>query len=165
MSHDQQTSDRLTLTVAAIAERQGRFLLVEERIRGRLVINQPAGHVERGETIATAVVRETLEESAHHFAPEAIIGVYRYRGSGSGETFLRVAFSGSVDSQLTDRVLDRGIERVLWLSQAQLVAQRHRLRSPMVLRCIEDYVAGQRFDPRLFADLDLPGLAGHAAVI
>ena len=106
------------LTVAAVVERNGRFMLVEERVSGRLVLNQPAGHVEPGETLAEAVVREALEETAWAFVPEAIVGVYLWGREGGQNPFLRVAFSGRCVAHDSQRKLDDGIERVLWLQPA-----------------------------------------------
>jgi 8-oxo-dGTP pyrophosphatase MutT (NUDIX family) len=132
------------VTVAAIIERDGRFLLVEEHIATKLVLNQPAGHLEDGESLLDAVVRETLEESAWHFAPQSLVGIYLWKQPESGKSFLRVAVAGAVTSHEPQRRLDRGIERTLWLPRDQIVAKSARLRSPMVLRCIDDYLAGSR---------------------
>jgi 8-oxo-dGTP pyrophosphatase MutT (NUDIX family) len=136
---------RPDLTVAAIVERDGEFLLVEERVGTRMVFNQPAGHVERGEQLVTAVVRETLEETAWHFKPEALVGVYFWEQPDRQRTFMRFAFAGHVTDHDSNRRLDRGIERAVWMSHGDIVARTARLRSPMVMRCIDDYLAGQRF--------------------
>jgi 8-oxo-dGTP pyrophosphatase MutT (NUDIX family) len=143
---------RPDLTVAAIVERDGEFLLVEERVANRLVFNQPAGHVERGEQLATAVVRETLEETAWHFTPEALVGVYFWEQPDKQRTFMRFAFSGQVTGHDPHRRLDRGIERAVWLSHNDVISRTTRLRSPMVLRCIEDYLAGSRYPLDLVRD-------------
>jgi len=132
------------VTVAALAERQGRFLLVEERIARRLVFNQPAGHVERGETLLQAVARETREETAWRFTSEAFLGAYLWKHPGTGRASLRFAFIGSVTDHDALQPLDHGILRTHWLTRAQLLAYQPRLRSPLVLRCIDDYLAGQR---------------------
>jgi 8-oxo-dGTP pyrophosphatase MutT (NUDIX family) len=132
------------VTVAAIVERAGRFLMVEERISGRLVFNQPAGHLEDRETLIEAAVRETREETAWRFAPEALVGTYLWRNPDNERTFLRFAFCGSVDDHKPDQPLDTGIVRAVWLSHDQLLAQPGRLRSPLVLKCLEDYLAGAR---------------------
>lgn len=136
---------RPDLTVAAIVERDGRFLLVEERIGQQLVFNQPAGHVERGEQLVEAVIREALEETAWTFQPQHLVGVYFWDQPEKQRSFMRFAFAGTVTEHHPRRRLDRGIERALWLSHEQIRAQTPRLRSPMVLRCIEDYIAGRRY--------------------
>lgn len=143
---------RPDLTVAAVIQRDGEFLLVEERVGTRLVFNQPAGHVERGEQLIAAVVRETLEETAWHFKPESLVGVYFWEQPDKQRTFMRFAFAGHVTDHDSTRRLDRGIERAVWMSYEDIVARTSRLRSPMVLRCIEDYLSGQRFPMELIKD-------------
>ncbi len=132
------------ITVAAIAESDGRFLVVEERIDRRLVFNQPAGHVEHGETLLQAVVREVREETAWRFEPRALIGVYLWRPPTSDRSYMRFAFAGTVCDHDADQPLDRGIVRTHWLSRAELLEREPRLRSPLVMRCIEDYLGGAR---------------------
>ena len=132
------------VTVAAVTEIDGRFLVVEERASGRVVVNQPAGHLEDGETFLDAVIRETLEETAWRFRPEALLGVYVWRPEHQHRTFLRVAFTGIVDDHDPARPLDRGILRTRWLTRAQLDDPRVRLRSPLVTQCVDDYLAGTR---------------------
>jgi 8-oxo-dGTP pyrophosphatase MutT (NUDIX family) len=132
------------ITVAAITEDDGRFLVVEELINQRLVFNQPAGHVEAGESLVTAVVREVREETAWRFEPESLIGVYLWRSPESGVTSMRFAFSGTVDDHQVAQPLDHGIIGTHWLSAADLRKREKRLRSPLVLRCIEDYLDGRR---------------------
>jgi len=133
------------VTVAAIVERGGRFLLVEEDTdRGRL-FNQPAGHLDPDETLLQAVVRETLEETACVFEPAALLGVYQYRQRDSDVTYLRFAFTGEVTAQQEGRALDHGIVRAVWLTPDEIRALAGRHRSPLVVRCIEDYLAGQRY--------------------
>ena len=156
---------RPELTVAAVVERNGRFMFVEERAGGRLVLNQPAGHVEDGESLATAVIRETLEETAWTFQPEATVGVYLWGRDAGRNPFLRVAFAGRCLAHDRQRRLDDGIERVLWLSRAELVARRPQLRSPMVLRAVDDYLRGIRYPIDLFQDLAVEQLVSRAAVI
>jgi 8-oxo-dGTP pyrophosphatase MutT (NUDIX family) len=131
------------VTVAAVIERSGRFLLVEERIRGRLVLNQPAGHLEDGEELLDAVMRETLEETAWQFTPTALLGIYQWR-SPRGHTTLRFAFTGSVQGYDADRPLDPPIVTTHWLAPEEIAQRSARLRTPLVLRCIEDYLAGRR---------------------
>jgi 8-oxo-dGTP pyrophosphatase MutT (NUDIX family) len=132
------------VTVAAIVEVDGRFLMVEERIGSRLVLNQPAGHLEDRETLLDAVIRETREETAWRLRPDALVGTYLWRNPSDGRSFLRFAFCGRVDDHQPDQPLDRGIVRTLWTSHEQLLAQSQRLRSPLVLRCLQDYLLGKR---------------------
>ena len=143
------------ITVAAITESDGRFLVVEERINQRLVFNQPAGHVEHGESLLKAVVREVREETAWRFVPASLVGVYLWRSPASGVTTMRFAFCGSVDDHQAAQPLDHGIVRTHWLSRADLQEREQRLRSPLVLRCIEDYLGGKRHPLDSVAHLDL----------
>jgi 8-oxo-dGTP pyrophosphatase MutT (NUDIX family) len=131
------------VTVAAIVERDDRFLLVEERIRGRLVFNQPAGHLEDGESLIEAVMRETLEETAWTFSPSALVGVYLWR-SPRGQTTLRFAFTGSVSAFDAARTLDPPVQATHWLTRQEIIQRREQLRSVLVTRCIDDYLAGGR---------------------
>lgn len=131
------------VTVAAVAERDGRFLFVEEETRDGLRINQPAGHLDPGESLVEAVVRETLEETAYRFAPASLLGVYVWRAD-SGVTYTRFAFCGRVGEPEAGRALDAGIVRALWLSADELRACRATHRSPLVMRCVEDYQRGRR---------------------
>lgn len=137
-----------SVTVAAVIEQGGRYLLVEEHTAEGLRLNNPAGHLDPGESPQQAVVREALEETARHFSPTHVVGVYlaRFQRPAQDEdiTYLRLAFCGSVDEPLPGRALDTGVVRTLWLSPDEIRAQVHRLRSPLVLRCIEDHLAGQR---------------------
>ena len=143
---------RPDLTVASIVERDGQFLLVEERVGTRLVFNQPAGHVERGERFIDAAVRETLEETAWTFVPEALVGIYLWEQPERHRSFLRVTFCGHVTHFDPDRRLDRGIERAVWLDRASIVERTARLRSPMVIRCIDDYLEGRRYPVELLSE-------------
>ncbi|WJF89820.1 NUDIX hydrolase [Paraburkholderia bonniea] len=136
------------VTVAAIIERDGRFLFVEEHTADGLRLNQPAGHLEPGETLLDAVVRETLEETAQPFTPQALVGVYMThveRRGRDGATYLRFTYCGSCDAPLPGHTLDSGIVRTLWLSADELRACPQRHRNPLVLRCLDDYLAGRRF--------------------
>ena len=135
----------IDVTVAAIIERGGKFLMVEERAAGGLVLNQPAGHLEQGESLLAAVTREALEETGHRFDPEHIVGFYLWRSEDADTTYLRVAFCGDFEPSADVAALDDGIVAVHWLSRAQLVQRSRQLRSPMVLRCIDDYLAGRRY--------------------
>src|SRR5215218_6348041 len=130
-----------SVTVAAVIERDARFLLVEEKIDGRLVLNQPAGHLDPGETIVHACRREVLEETAHHFEPQALIGVYRWIYPPKDVTFLRFCFSGRVLGLEAGRRLDKGIVAAPWLTRAELEARNSEHRSPLVAKCVADFVA------------------------
>ena len=120
-------------------------MLVEERAGGRAVFNQPAGHLEVGETLIEAVVRETLEETGYGFEPAEVLGLYHWYNELDDTTFLRVAFCGTAQAPTTTPELDPVIIATHWLTREQVLAQQNRLRSPMVLRCIDDYRNGTRF--------------------
>jgi 8-oxo-dGTP pyrophosphatase MutT (NUDIX family) len=135
----------IDVTVAAIIERDGRFLMVEERAGGNLVLNQPAGHLEQGESLLSAVIRETLEETGHRFEPEYLVGFYLWRSEDAGTTYLRVAFCGPAEPSADVAALDDAIVAIHWLSRAQLLSRARQLRSPMVLRCLDDYLVGNRY--------------------
>jgi 8-oxo-dGTP pyrophosphatase MutT (NUDIX family) len=143
------------VTVAAVVERAGKFLLIEERIDGRLVLNQPAGHVEPGETLLEAVVRETFEESAWRFRPQHLLGAYRWTNTRRQRATLRFAFCGEVSEHHPLQRLDVGIVRALWLDRAAVVRRAHAHRTPLVMRCIEDYLFGKRLPLAAVADFDL----------
>lgn len=132
------------VTVAAVLERGGRFLVVEEQTHDGLRFNQPAGHVEPGESLLEGAVRETLEETAHVFVPEFLVGVYQWTVPGSDLTYLRFAFGGHDGGEQHGRALDEGIVRALWLTPDELRACRERHRSPLVMQCVEDWIAGRR---------------------
>ena len=144
------------VTVAAVIERDGLFLLVEEHTSAGLRLNNPAGHLDPDESLVQACVRETLEETAFHFEPQALVGIYltgpalspgqdvQPRGE-RGITYLRFAFRGTLGAFNPERVLDKGIVRTLWLSPREIRASRDRHRSPVLLRCVEDHLAGCSF--------------------
>ena len=136
---------RPSVTVAAVIERGGRFLFVEEEADGRRVLNQPAGHLDPGESLLQAVVRETLEETAHRIIPTALLGVYRWRYDKEDVTFLRFAFLGRVDGVEAGRRLDKEIIAALWLTPGELAARRAEHRSPLVQQCVDDFLAGRSF--------------------
>jgi 8-oxo-dGTP pyrophosphatase MutT (NUDIX family) len=138
-------------TVAAVIERGGRFLLVEERIDGRLVLNQPAGHLDPGESLVAACRREVLEETAHRFEPGALVGIYRWHYAPQDVTFLRFCFSGKVLSADPAGKLDREIVRLHWLTPQELRARQADHRSPLVQQCVEDFLAGRNFPLEMFS--------------
>lgn len=133
------------VTVAAVVERDGKFLVVEEETDDGVRFNQPAGHLDAGESLIAACARETLEETAWHFAPSALIGIYQWPRPAGDITYLRFAFSGELGGHEAGRALDTGILRVLWLTPAELDATRDRHRSPLVMQCVADYLAGRHF--------------------
>ena len=146
-----------SVTVAAIIEREGRFLLVEEHTAEGLKLNNPAGHLDPGESPAEGCAREALEETTHPFRPTALVGIYLSRlqreipGSAEVEdiTYLRFAFCGELGAAQSHLALDEGIVRTLWLTPEEIRASTDRHRSPLVLRCMEDYLRGQRFPMEL----------------
>jgi 8-oxo-dGTP pyrophosphatase MutT (NUDIX family) len=138
------------VTVAAVIERQGKFLLVEERIAGRLVLNQPAGHLDPGESLVAACRREVMEETAHEFEPTALVGIYRWRYPEKDVTFLRFCFKGNIGSPLA-RPLDKEIVRLHWLTAAELKARTAQHRSPLVQTCVDDFLAGRDFPLAVFS--------------
>ena len=152
------------ITVAAVTETDGRFLVVEERINRRLVINQPAGHVEAGETLLEAIAREVREETAWLFTASELVGVYLWRHPDTGRTTKRFAFTGSVSDHRGGQQLDEGVVATHWLSHAELKGREPELRSPLVLRCVEDYLAGRRQPLAAVAALDLGSALAVAAV-
>jgi len=135
------------VTVAAIVEREGQYLMVEERPDDRTVYNQPAGHLERGESLLDAVRREVREETAWAFEAEGLVGVYLYPhpDPARGITYLRFCFHGRVHDHRPGQALDAGILQAPWLTREELLERRTQLRSPLVLECIEDYLAGRRY--------------------
>jgi 8-oxo-dGTP pyrophosphatase MutT (NUDIX family) len=136
---------RPSVTVAAVIERGGKFLFVEEMANGRRVLNQPAGHLDPGESLVQAVAREVLEETAHRFTPTAVLGIYRWIYDKEDVTFLRFAFLGRVDEVEAGRELDKEIIAAVWLTPAELAARRAEHRSPLVQQCVDDFVAGRSF--------------------
>jgi 8-oxo-dGTP pyrophosphatase MutT (NUDIX family) len=139
-----------SVTVAAVIERDGRFLLVEERIDSRLVLNQPAGHLDPGESLADACRREVMEETAHHFQPTGLVGIYRWTIPAKETTFLRFCFRGNVGA-IEDRPLDREIVRLHWLTREEIREKSARHRSPMVQKCVDDFLAGKNFALEVFS--------------
>ena len=140
------------VTVAAIIHKDGKFLLVEETVNGERVINQPAGHLENNESFIDAVIRETLEETRFEFKPLFITGIYRWIHD-NGETYVRVCFAGDVIKEHTELKLDTGIESAIWLTEDE-VKKHTRLRSVLVGKSIEDFLAGQNYPLGLIQDID-----------
>lgn len=133
------------VTVAAIACKDGKFLLVEEIADERTVFNQPAGHLEEGESLLDAIKREVLEETRWHFQPEKLIGIYLYPNPLLGITYLRFCFAGACTEEDPERSLDAGILRTVWMTREELEGNRDKMRSPMVIQCIEDYLSGSSY--------------------
>ncbi len=142
------------VTVAAIVERQGRFLMVEEHTGDGIRLNQPAGHLEAGESLLQAVIRETREETAQDFRPRHLVGVYRWQVPPDGVTYLRFCFAGDSGGEIPSQAVDPEIIAVHWLSLEQLRARHAELRSPLVLRCVDDWYAGKRHPLELLRDLE-----------
>ena len=134
--------------MAAVIERGGRFLLVEEETADGIRLNQPAGHLDPGESLLAAAARETLEETAFAFTPMQLIGVYLWRAEqagGDAATYLRFAFCGELGAHDPGRALDDGILRALWLTREEIAARAAQHRSPLVQRCVDDYLRGDRY--------------------
>lgn len=147
------------VTVAAVVEHEGRFLLVEEETPDGLRFNQPAGHLEQGESLLDAAIREALEETAHHFCPTALVGIYRWKVPECDTTYLRFAFTGYIGGVDAERRLDEGIVQAVWLDTETIRSQTDRHRSPLVWQCIADYQAGKRYPLDLLTDYaDLDGM-------
>jgi len=133
------------VTVAAIVQRDDRFLLVEEQIGDQRMLNQPAGHLEEGETLLDAVVRETLEETGWHFAPRALLGIYRWLSRTNQSTYLRFAFTGDLLHHDPERPLDPPVMRTLWMTSSEIAQTTSRHRSPQVQSCVSDFLSGVRY--------------------
>lgn len=133
------------VTVAAVIEQDSRFLLIEEHTAQGILFNQPAGHWEPDETLAEAAARETLEESAYEIEPASLLGIYRWHSPTADTTYLRFAFSGDIVGYHPERPLDEGIIRAVWMTPDEIRATQARHRSPLVLRCVEDHLAGKRY--------------------
>ena len=150
------------VTVAAVIEQDGKFLLIEEQTSDGLLFNQPAGHLEANESLLAAVVRETMEESAYAFEPQYLIGIYRWHSPASdpstslktGTTYLRFAFSGKILAHYPERPLDEGILRTTWMTTEEIRDTQPRHRSPLVLRCVEDFLVGRRYPLDILSHYD-----------
>lgn len=127
------------VTVAAIAHHDGKYLMVEENIRGKLMLNQPAGHLESREPLLDAVIRETLEETAWHCTPQHLVGIYQWYAADTRRQFLRFCFAVELLDHEPNRPLDHGIKQAIWMTKDDIYAQQHRLRSPMITRSIESF--------------------------
>jgi len=142
------------VTVAAVIECDGKFLLVEEETERGVRCNQPAGHLEPNESLVTAVIRETLEETAYHFRPRALVGVYQWHSTNNDTTYLRFAFSGDITAHQPERPLDQGILRAVWCNIDEIRSGIGQHRSPLVLQCVEDYLAGKRYPLEILTHFD-----------
>ncbi len=142
------------VTVAAVIEREGKFLLVEEETAQGLRFNQPAGHWEPNETLEQGAAREALEETAWHFKPQHLLGIYRWHSDKADVTYLRFAFTGEVTGHEPERALDKGIVRTVWMTPDEVRATQEHHRSPLILRCVEDYLAGKRYPLELLVHYD-----------
>lgn len=140
-------------TVAAIIHQNGKFLMVEEETAEGMRINQPAGHLEQGESLFQAVSRETLEETAYSFEPTELLGIYHWQKPDRDVTYLRFAFVGQLGQHHAERALDQGIIRAVWMSRDELAHTQALHRSPQVLRCVDDFLMGQRFPLSLIRHL------------
>jgi len=145
---------RPAVTVAAVVERDGRYLVVEEETRAGRRLNQPAGHIESGESLADGAVRETLEETGWRVKPAHLVGIYTWSAGDSGATFVRFAFAASAEQHDAHRPLDDGIVQALWLTYDELVARRAEHRSPLVLRCVDDFRAGRNWPAELITTVE-----------
>jgi 8-oxo-dGTP pyrophosphatase MutT (NUDIX family) len=133
------------VTVAALIEREGAFLLVEEETAEGIRFNQPAGHLEEGESLVDACAREALEETAWQFTPTALLGIYQWPRPQGDITYLRFAFRGRLGAHDAQRVLDAGILRAVWMTPQEIAATADRHRSPLILQCVEDWLAGRSY--------------------
>ena len=136
---------RPNVTVAAVIEHEGKFLMIEEHTSQGPKFNQPAGHLEANESIHDAVVRETREESAYEFQPEYLIGIYHWHSTASDITYLRFAFAGTLAAHYPEQLLDEGIIRATWMTAPEIRYTQTLHRSPLVMRCVDDFLAGQKY--------------------
>ena len=142
------------VTVAALIEREGRFLLVEEETEDGLRFNQPAGHLDEGESLVAACTREAAEETAWSFNPTALVGIYQWPRPQGDITYLRFAFAGELGAHEEGRALDAGILRAVWMTPDEIRASADRHRSPLVWQCVSDYLDGRRFPLELLRHYD-----------
>jgi 8-oxo-dGTP pyrophosphatase MutT (NUDIX family) len=144
---------RPAVTVATVVERDGRYLMVEEETRAGRKLNQPAGHLESGESIAAGAARETLEETGWRVRPTEVIGIYTWTAADNGATFVRFTYAAEILGHDAGRALDHGIVQALWLTYDELTARRADHRTPLVLRCVDDHRAGRRWPAGLIVDI------------
>jgi len=156
---------KIDVTVAAIIEIDDRFLVVEEKAGGKIVFNQPAGHLEPGESLTAAVIRETYEETGFSFEPKSLLGLYLWHCDEADTSFLRVAFCGDAVRPDGIPTLDEGILATHWLTRSQLIAKEARLRSPLVLRCLDDFRAGIRHPISVISELPVDQLIRLAGTV
>ncbi len=142
------------ITVATIIEKDNKFLLVEEDLHGKKILNQPAGHLDEGETLIEAAIRETLEESGYQVEIHHMVEMAQWTSPNSHTHFLRTCFAGSVVEYFPEQELDDGIIRALWMTRNEVAQNQHRLRSPLVLNHIDHYIAGKKFDLDFFSYYD-----------
>jgi 8-oxo-dGTP pyrophosphatase MutT (NUDIX family) len=140
-----------SVTVAAVIEQAGRFLMVEEIYEGARVLNQPAGHLDPGESLVHACAREVMEETAHRFTPQSLVGIYRLYYAPRDITFLRFTFAGRLDGVEKGRALDKEIVAAHWYTRDELVERSAMHRTPLVMACIDDYLAGKRYPLGVFS--------------
>ena len=150
---NQSTIWKPHVTVATVVEIKGHFLTVEEMIAKQPQLNQPAGHLEDNESLVEATVRECMEETGWLFKPEYLIGIYRWKNPDTREAFLRFAFGGKLQEFYPERPLDKGILTACWMTHDELVQQSHRLRSPLVIQSVDDYLAGKHYPLSLLSDI------------
>lgn len=141
------------VTVAAIACQDNKYLLVEEDADGQMVFNQPAGHLEENETLIEAVKREVREETAWDFEPQSVTGIYLYTSPQVQITYLRVCFAGICTQHFPNQTLDDGIIRTVWMDRQEIIAEQDRMRSPLVIRCIDDYLAGKQYPLEILSNV------------
>jgi 8-oxo-dGTP pyrophosphatase MutT (NUDIX family) len=141
------------VTVGIIYERQHQFLMVEEKVNGEIRFNQPAGHLEDRESLVDAAVRECMEETAREFTPQALVGLYRWRNPDRDQTFLRATFCGLCSERKQGQLLDPDITETHWMTLEDIQALGGKLRSPLVLRSINDYLAGCRYPLELLVNV------------
>jgi 8-oxo-dGTP pyrophosphatase MutT (NUDIX family) len=142
------------VTVAALIERDGRYLLVEEETDDGIRLNQPAGHLDENESLIAACARETLEESAWQFVPTALVGIYQWQRPQGDITYLRFAFAGTLGEFDAQRKLDTGILRTIWMTPEEIRASQDRHRSPLIWQCVEDHLQGRRYPLDLIRHYD-----------